>query len=181
MRRHIPNALTIGRLGLTAGFVAAMSLGGSDIRWPLILFIVASITDALDGYLARLWAVESGFGRIMDPVADKVLVLGALVLFASGPWVERTGVAPWMVIVMLGRELIVTGIRGEMESRGVKFGAMVWGKIKTIVQTIVIPLMMLLILLDAAQPANDVLAWLLVVVTVLSGVPYVRAAMRRVP
>ncbi|MHC4590858.1 MAG: CDP-alcohol phosphatidyltransferase family protein, partial [Planctomycetota bacterium] len=112
------------------------------------LFILAAITDSLDGYLARKWDVTSTFGRIMDPFCDKVLILGGFI-YMAGPrflvpeWVEAgdfwtmaTGVYPWMVAVMLARELLVTGFRGEAEAMGVSFGSNWWGKWKMILQSI---------------------------------------------
>ena len=99
------------------------------------IYIIAALTDIADGYLARKFKVESTFGRIMDPFADKVLNIGAFIYLAGSRFVDPqaveagtfftmiSGVYPWMVVVILARELLVTGIRGEMEGRGIKFGA----------------------------------------------------------
>jgi len=145
---------------MTAAFVAVLSI----YRFPdtnawalpvaLVLFVVAALTDALDGYLARKWQVVSVFGRIMDPFADKVLILGAFVMLA-GPqffatdellWTQVAGVTPWMVVVILGRELLVTTIRAVLESQGVDFSAKWSGKVKMIVQSVGIPVIMLIVI-----------------------------------
>ncbi len=160
-RQQIPNALTLGRLVLAAGFFVVLNQfryapGGTREQWPVllaafVLFILAAVTDALDGHLARAWNVESTFGRIMDPFCDKVLVLGALIYLAGARFVDpqaiadgdfftmASGVYPWMVVLVLARELLVTGIRGTMEGAGVKFGANVWGKLKMILQSVLVP------------------------------------------
>jgi CDP-diacylglycerol--glycerol-3-phosphate 3-phosphatidyltransferase len=154
------------------------------------VFIVAAATDFLDGYLARRWNVVSAFGRVMDPFCDKLLVLGALVCLA-GPrflvpeWAEdgrlltmASGLAPWMVVVMFGRELFVTSIRGVAESSGLTFNAKWGGKAKMMFQSIAIPITMILI---ATAPPGEaawsawtiqILMWATVAVTVWSGLPY---------
>jgi len=153
---------------MTVVFVAVLSV----YRFPdtntwalptaLALFIVAALTDALDGYLARKWQVVSVFGRIMDPFADKVLILGAFVMLAGPgfylaldvsdmrPRGQMSGVASWMAIVILARELVVTTIRAVLESQGVDFSASLWGKLKMIVQSIAIPVLLLLVMLGAS-------------------------------
>ena len=110
MRQHIPNAMTLARLGMTIAFVALLSLyeyrtNQDSILLPaaLVLFVVAALTDALDGYLARKWGVVSVFGRIMDPTADKLLILGAFIMLASPSFTggddsryQVSGVSSWM-------------------------------------------------------------------------------------
>ena len=201
VRRSLPNTLTVLRLVLAAAFFAALNVyryPGHNDAWANLaigLFILAAITDALDGYLARKWDVISTFGRIMDPFCDKVLVLGAFI-YLAGPrfvvaeWVDAglfgtmaTGVYPWMVVVMLARELLVTGFRGEAESKGVSFASTWSGKAKMILQSIMIPIVLFLVVnvhthLD--EPLNMAARWICyvlvyatVIVTVWSGLPYV--------
>lgn len=203
-REHLPNQLTILRAILAGVFFIVLN----QYRYPDTntwalwvangIFIVAAITDWLDGYFARKWQVESTFGRIMDPFCDKLLVLGAF-LYLAGPRflipeaVEAgqfttmiSGVYPWMVVVMLARELLVTGIRGEMEGRGMKFGAKTAGKLKTIFQLVITPLILVIIWLDPYhnQDLNwlgwvrDVLVYLTVSLTVVSAWPYISATMK---
>jgi CDP-diacylglycerol--glycerol-3-phosphate 3-phosphatidyltransferase len=207
-KKHIPNLLTMLRLVLAAAFFTLLAFYRFDaVRYGLlipsiVLFIAAAVTDALDGYYARLWQVESKFGRIMDPFCDKVLILGAL-MFLAGPgfgfyvWMsvdglaelgphQVSGVYPWMVVVILARELLVTGIRGEMEGSGHKFGANLWGKLKMILQSVVVPAVLLIVFLFDSEIylaewlawTRDILVYATVVMTVLSGLPYMTGAYR---
>jgi len=207
-QRNFPNALTVARLVFSIAFFAALSLYQFPDTRPvlldvaLFLFMVAAVTDWLDGALARKWEVTSVFGRIMDPVCDKVLVIGAFV-FLAGPMFSYdpaaymspspmdiprpnlpafrmiSGVYPWMVVLILGRELLVTAIRGLMEAQGVAFGASWSGKAKMILQSIVVPI--LIFVIGHANPienawvavVRDVLVGLTLLVTVSSGWPYI--------
>ncbi len=166
-QRNLPNALTIARVMMTAAFVAVLSttdvsvMSRRHLGSALALFVVAALTDALDGYLARRWNVISVFGRIMDPLADKILVLGAFVMLAGptfhaqhlialhqGPWQGQvSGVYPWMVVIILARELLITSLRAIMESRGVDFSANWTGKSKMIAQSVGVPAILLVLYL----------------------------------
>ena len=183
---QIPNALTMLRLVLAVAFFVLLSLPGTasctcDLSIATGLFVVAALTDALDGFLARRWQVVSRFGRIMDPFCDKVLVLGAFVLLAGPQLSGLSHVQPWMVVVMLSRELLVTAIRSDMEAGGSAFGAVLWGKLKMILQSVAVPAILLAI---AWLPADAMLrdwpmrglVWLTVAATVMSGLPYLVAA-----
>ncbi len=201
MYQHLPNALTILRLVLAGVFFVVLNQyrypdGDDWVLWvSLGLFVTAAITDVLDGYLARKWKVETTFGRIMDPFCDKVLVLGAFIYLAGPRFVDPSqpsaffnmvsGVYPWMIALILARELLVTGIRDEMESRGVRFGARISGKLKTLLQVIVIPFLLGIAALDPRQPGREWMAWVrdilvyaTVIVTAVSGIPYVTSAIR---
>jgi CDP-diacylglycerol---glycerol-3-phosphate 3-phosphatidyltransferase len=201
-RRQLPNALTLLRVILAGAFFAALNA----FRYPdhkpawgniaIALFIIAAITDALDGYLARKWKVESVFGRLMDPFCDKVLILGAFI-YLTGPrftvpeWVEEksyftmaTGVYPWMVVLILARELLVTGIRGIIEGMGMS-GASNWsGKAKMILQSIAVPIVLFLVI--NFRPSEQAwarytctgLIYLTLFVTVWSGMPYITGLRR---
>lgn len=213
----LPNTLTMARVVLAVVFFGVLCLGeyrpiAAGAAWSVrsgaafgqnvflligaVLFIAAAATDALDGHLARRWKVVSRFGRVMDPFADKLLVLGAFVMLAAPMFrvfapgdphtsFQATRVASWMVIVILGRELLVTSLRGVMEADGVDFSATLSGKLKMILQSAVVPAV--LVMLAFATPwvgtptrvLLDVLVWGTVIVTAASGVPYVRRAVRR--
>ena len=197
IRRSLPNALTLLRLVLAAGFFATLNAyryPDENTAWAAVaigIFIAAAITDALDGHLARKWGVTSKFGRLMDPFCDKVLILGAFIYLASprfvvNEWVEEptfftmaTGVYPWMVVVILVRELLVTGVRGVIESMGVSFGAKFSGKLKMILQSVAIPTVLFVVITFKphehiwALRICDVLVYATVIVTVWSGLPYV--------
>jgi CDP-diacylglycerol--glycerol-3-phosphate 3-phosphatidyltransferase len=167
-RRWVPNAITLSRLVLSLVFFFQLTLWrcpsnwtggphgvGADQVWRLWLaaacFGIAAGTDALDGYLARRWGAVTRFGRIMDPFADKILVVGAFVMLAGpqfsietqGRLVQITGVETWMVVVILGRELLVTSIRAVLEAEGKDFSASFSGKLKMVVQSIAIPLVLI--------------------------------------
>ena len=196
LQRQIPNVLTLLRIVFAAGFFGALScyrFPDTGIAWANVavgLFVIAAVTDALDGALARRWNVVSTFGRIMDPFCDKVLVLGAFVYLSGGrfmvkEWFDEdrlltmaSGVYPWMVVVILARELFVTSIRGVAESQGVAFGSKLSGKLKMILQSITIPLVLFLVV---NWPPTDYdwnlwlcnsLMWITIGITIWSGIPY---------
>ena len=201
-RLHTPNALTILRLVLAIGCFIALAqcdfqLGGHQpvaALWiAAILFVVAAITDALDGYLARRWHAITRFGRVIDPFADKILVLGAFVMLAGGQFVvvaepqgliakQVSGIEPWMVIVILARELLITSLRGLVEQQGGDFSAALPGKIKMIVQSLAVPLILITLAISqtpgegAARQIILATAWLVTLVTAWSAVPYIARA-----
>lgn len=182
-RAVAPNAITSARLVMTAGVVVALSAGSGPETLVIAaaLFVVAAASDAVDGWLARRWNAVSRFGRIADPLTDKLLVLSAFVMMAGPALSARTGVAPWMAAVLLARELLVTTIRAEREAGGIDASALWAGKAKMVVQSLTVPLVLAL---AAARPHADAPAlaraavWTTVAVTVLSAAPYVRAATR---
>jgi CDP-diacylglycerol--glycerol-3-phosphate 3-phosphatidyltransferase len=205
MYRQVPNALTVLRLVLAGVFFLVLNLYryGAEPRndWALIVsvlvFILAAVTDAMDGSLARRWHVESTFGRIMDPFCDKVLIIGAFIYLAGARFVDPiavqngsfftmiTGVYPWMVAILLARELLVTSVRGELEGQGVHFGANTWGKLKMILQSVGVPVILAIVWLDPAMPGREWLGWVrdilvyaIVIATVFSGIPYITQAVR---
>ena len=195
-REHIPNILTMARVLFAAGFFGALSayrFPDTGVFWGNIavgLFVIAAITDALDGALARRWNVVSTFGRIMDPFCDKVLVLGAFIYLSGGrfmvkEWFEEdhlltmaSGVYPWMVVVILARDLFVTSIRGVAESQGIAFGAKLSGKLKMIFQSVAIPLVLFLVVNFPLTEYAWIfwlcngLMWSTILITIWSGIPY---------
>ncbi|MBX3405183.1 MAG: CDP-diacylglycerol--glycerol-3-phosphate 3-phosphatidyltransferase [Phycisphaeraceae bacterium] len=210
--RSLPNLLTTSRVLLAVVFFVLLSwyrhrasvapgregsvLTGADwlLLWAAAVFGVAAITDALDGYFARRWQQVSVFGRIMDPFADKLLVVGAFVFLAGPgfstdgrPAEQISGVYPWMVVVVLGRELLVTSIRAAFEGAGVSFGASLSGKLKMVLQSVCVPAVLVLIALadpgesphHVAEPARlgrvliDTIVWATMAATVWSGLPYI--------
>ncbi len=183
---HTPNALVGVRLALSVGvFVLLFRDGIAENETQLMLaaglFIAAAITDALDGFLARRWNAITRFGRIMDPLADKILIIGSLVLLAGPTFDETAGFTGWMVIVIVTRELLVTSLRGMLESEGIDASANWSGKAKMILQSISIPLILLLLAFHGLNEQNrglviDGLAWLTTIVTALSVVPYITKA-----
>ena len=169
----------------------------------VVVFAVAAFTDFVDGLLARRWKVVSVFGRVMDPFGDKLLVIGAFVFLAgpgfmpigsvysekylvlatdNGQLVPSTGVRPWMVAVILARELFVTSIRGVLEGMGIDFSAGWSGKGKMILQSVTAPVALFVAVnpfaLDSVVwvAARDILVWLTVIVTLWSAWPYLSRA-----
>jgi len=202
--RHVPNLLTTGRLLLAGVFFALLGYyqyqgrGQSLLNIAFIIYLIALFTDFLDGYLARRWKVEGAFGRVVDPFVDKVLVIGSFIFFAGKNFIipspeakfvvyTITGVAPWMVVVILARELLVTSFRGLGEGAGQNFGAAFSGKVKMVVQSVTILVVLVYVNYFAAHAGSgyephtkafrDFCVWATVVVTVVSGLAYVRRAL----
>lgn len=200
MFRHVPNALTAGRLVLAAIFFILLSYyqheGRGDpslLNTAFVIYLIALFTDFLDGHLARKWKVEGAFGRVVDPFVDKVLVLGSFIFFAGKNFVIQvehvhvvktiTGVAPWMVVLILARELFVTSLRGISESSGKSFGAVFSGKLKMVLQSATILVILLYVnyfershgdIERYARHVRDVFIWLTILITLLSGLSYIR-------
>lgn len=166
----IPNALTVSRLVFAGLFFLSLEFARRPIHdeWWLVsaasLFVLGALTDALDGWLARRWNVVSVFGRVMDPVADKILVIGAFIYLAGPAFlttvhsgsggvrpVQATGVEAWMVVLILLRELIVTSIRAMLESRGIDFSASMTGKLKMVSQSLAVPAVLCLVAIGSNQ------------------------------
>ena len=128
---NVPNLLTLSRLPLSALLFWFIS----QEAWLacLVVFLIASITDALDGWWARRFNQFTTFGRVFDPLIDKIMVGGAFIYLMQVP---AAGLLPWMVTTVVGRELLITGVRGYVESLGKKFGADWFGKLKMIWQCV---------------------------------------------
>jgi CDP-diacylglycerol---glycerol-3-phosphate 3-phosphatidyltransferase len=200
MYRHVPNLITIIRLLLTLAFFVILNLNDQNnfqrqMGAGFVVFLVASLTDILDGYLARKWQVESAFGRIVDPFVDKILICGAFIFFSSNHFVDGavrteqfgqvkfiTGVEPWMVVTLVAREFLITSIRGLAEAQGVAFRADWAGKIKMFTQSFaaaaVLVDLALLTRVHWVHVARDVAIWVTVIVTILSATTYVLRAYR---
>jgi len=170
----IPNLLTIGRLILIPVFVVLLLVSDGGHSWPAaIVFGVAGVTDQVDGWLARRRNQTSAFGSLLDPIADKVLVLATLVMLIG------EGVAPaWMIAAIVAREIAVSGLRLAALERGVVMGARDLGKLKTWVQSAAA----IVAGLQAAGAWDaDVAWWVLLAATLLtwiSGLDYARVAPR---
>jgi len=158
----------MGRMLSVPVFIVVLMLGHYYIS--AVIFILASITDMLDGMIARKYGLVTNFGKIMDPLADKVLVVSALVCL-----VQLGDVAGWMVIVILAREFTVTGLRTVAAAEGVVIAAGATGKIKTILQMIAIPAILIRNwpFYYIGIPFATVMLWASVIMTVVSGVEYV--------
>ena len=187
---NLPNRITLTRLVLAIVFFVLLSQY-SQLRpqpWMLdvavAIFIIAAVTDILDGYIARKFGQETPLGRVLDPFVDKVLVCGTFILFVGPGFVDAAGknvteVQGWMVVLIVGRELLVTGLRGFSESRGVAFGASLHGKLKMWMQSIAAPVILFIVAHEASWPGatwlvtiKQIFVWATVIVTALSTVQY---------
>ena len=162
---NLPNKLTVARMICVPIFVILYMQGLSIPAF--IVFIAASLTDMLDGKIARKYNLVTNFGKIMDPLADKVLVYAAFCLF-----LENGAMPAWMLIVILTREFVVAGMRTVAASEGIVIAAGMSGKIKTVLQMIAVPLL----ILDnpgLIHTLAQVFLWASLVMTVVSGTEYV--------
>lgn len=167
---NTPNMLTILRIILVPVFMflALYDLFPYSAAVALLVFIVACATDWLDGYLARKNNQVTNFGKIMDPLADKMLVTAALLCL-----VYETVVSPWVVAIILAREFIVSGIRIVAASEGNVIAASIWGKLKTVWQFIAICIALVLVDFAEYHMVIDVCMWIAALLTVVSGVDYI--------
>ena len=131
---NLPNKLTVSRLFMTVAFLAALSTSFPFHETVgLVLFVVGGLTDSLDGYLARRDKLITNFGILMDPLADKIMVCSAFIAFVGLGWMPA-----WMVIIVVARELAITGLRLLAASKNVVLAAESYGKHKTTSQIITI-------------------------------------------
>ena len=161
---NLPNKLTIFRVILVIPFVALM-LNGYDL-WAVAVFIIASLTDLLDGKIARKYNLITDFGKFMDPLADKLLVCAAMICL-----VEMGRLPAWMVIVIISREFIISGFRLVASDNGVVIAASYWGKFKTTFQRLMI-IVLILNLGGVFDIIGLVLTWIALILTVVSLIDY---------
>jgi len=174
---NVPNTLTVSRLGLAVCVFAL--IGAGSYSWALAIFVLAALTDALDGYFARLLKQDTAIGRQLDPLIDKVIVSGCYIYLATIP---GTRVMPWMVTTIVVRELLIQGLRSHLEGKGEPFGARMTGKLKTLVQCLSISAVLLCLAIEPAPSSawfsvRDGLTWLAVALTLYSGLSYVWIAL----
>ena len=167
---NIPNYLTVFRIILIPVFIVLMLI---DVPYghyfAALVFVVAALTDSLDGYLARKWKQITKLGIILDPLADKLLVTSALVIL-----VELGKIPGWITIIIIGREFAVTGLRSVKAEEGVIIPASKWGKWKTVTQ---IGAVLVVILEEVYLPYINLplglwAMYLATVITIISGAEY---------
>lgn len=144
--RSVPNWLTLVRLALIPIFVILMVDPNRAMVWvATVVFVIAAVTDYLDGYLARRLRAVTELGKLLDPLADKILVMAALVMLAAQrmPTTGEGWVPGWMVVIVLAREIWVTGLRGIAATHGVVVAASGAGKVKSVLQMVAIVLLLL--------------------------------------
>ncbi len=165
---NLANKLTVFRVVLVPFYVAFMlfDITVCSRYIALAIFVIATITDKLDGTIARKYNMITSFGKFMDPIADKLLVCSALVcLTALGE------IPAWVVIIIIAREFIISGIRLIAAENGVAIAASWWGKIKTIAQMVMI--IVILINSDILYIPEQVLIYLSLLLTVVSAIDYI--------
>ena len=183
MKMNLPNKLTIFRVILIVPFVILLLGSANGWGWftaicggimefidyiAVAIFMIACVTDMLDGKIARKYNLVTNFGKFMDPLADKLLVCSALICL-----VEMGRLPAWIVIVIIAREFIISGFRLVASDNGIVIAASYWGKFKTVSQMI----MVVLLLLNIGHPffviLSTVFVWIAVILTVVSLVDYV--------
>lgn len=184
----LANKITLVRFALALVCFAVLALWG---RWPdhnltilnvsAALFLIVSLSDVVDGYVARKYGEETEIGRIADPIVDKVLVCGILILTQRIPLVA--GLVPaWIVVVVVVREFAVSGIRAAAEAKGIPFPANVWGKLKTFAQNVLVGASIMHPAWAAGQAWADwfttISGWAAAATTIVSGIIYAGEARR---
>lgn len=175
-----PNAITLSRFVLSLVLFVLIWLDG---YWQTsaVVFIIAALTDFLDGYLARKYGQVTVLGRILDPFVDKIIICGSFIFLLAWP---KSGVTAWVTFVIVAREMFITQLRAFLEQRGTDFSAKWSGKIKMVVQCAAVPLCLLSLSQDFLASwksfssettlllLRDVTIWATVAITVYSGVEY---------
>lgn len=176
MRERIwnaPNIISMSRMVLS--FVLFALLSFTD-WWTTaaVLFVIAIATDAVDGYIARKYNLVTTFGRILDPLVDKVIVCGSFIFLQQ---LEGSGVTAWVTLIIVIREIYITSLRGFLEQQGIDFSAKFTGKLKLIIQAFAIPVCILS--LESSFQGNatflmirDILVYGTILITVYSGIEY---------
>ncbi len=168
---NLPNKLTMFRIVLIPVFLVLLFMGGQAMRYAaLAVFCIASLTDCLDGYIARKYNLITNFGKFMDPLADKLLVCSAMIALIS---VESVVMLPaWVVIIIIAREFMITGFRTLAAEQNVVIAAGFWGKLKTISQMIMIIVLLLNIDNGVFTYLSYALIGIATVLTIVSAVDY---------
>ena len=168
---NLPNKLTLSRVIMVPFFVVFILLVPQYLffKWiALAIFVIASLTDLLDGKIARKYNLVTNFGKFMDPLADKLLVCSAFICF-----IELDKLPTWMVLIVIAREFIISGFRLVAADNGIVIAASMWGKYKTAVSMV----MICFVIADLSNPVfyyiTQVLIWASLILTVVSLIDYI--------
>lgn len=167
---NLPNKLTVLRVLMIPFFVVFMLLDivpGMDKWIALVIFAVASLTDLLDGKIARKYNLVTNFGKFMDPLADKLLVSSAMICL-----VEMGRLPAWIVIIIISREFIISGFRLVASDSGIVIAASYWGKFKTVFQMVMI-IVLIMDLGPAFAMLETILIHIALILTVVSLIDYI--------
>ena len=180
---NLPNKLTVFRVILIVPFVLLLLGGHSEWGWfhtifggimaytdyiALVIFIVASLTDMLDGKIARKYNLVTNFGKFMDPLADKLLVCSAMICL-----IDMDRIPAWIVIVIISREFIISGFRLVASDNHVVIAASYWGKFKTTFQMLMVIVLILNIQMPFFQILGVILTYVALILTVVSLIDYI--------
>ena len=168
---NLPNKLTVLRMVLVPFFVASLLLSQNNdsLKWvALALFVIASLTDFADGYIARKYNLITNFGKFMDPLADKILTISGMICL-----IELGRIPSWIVCIIVAREFIISGFRLIAAENGVVIAANMWGKLKTNFQMFMIIFMIMNI--PQFQIVTNILMWIALALTIISLVTYISA------
>lgn len=180
---NLPNLLTLSRILAVPALVACFFFSGDTARWiAVIIFLAAAISDFFDGYLARLWSQQSSFGRMLDPIADKLLVAATLLMLTAAETVS--GVHIWAAVIILAREVLVSGLREFLAELRVSVPVTQLSKWKTAIQLTAIGFLI-------AGPAGDKIfaytttlgltgLWVAAILTLYTGYDYLKAGLDHV-
>ena len=170
---NLPNKLTVLRVILVPFFVVFLLLSKTteSMKWiALVLFIAASLTDLLDGKIARKYNLVTTFGKFMDPLADKVLTISGMICL-----IELGRIPSWIVVIIVAREFIISGFRLIATEHGIVIAANYWGKWKTTFQMIMIILM--IVNLPALAMVTQIVMWIALALTIISLITYIQQNM----
>ncbi len=167
VKMNLPNKLTMLRVIMIPFFIVFLLVPITPYdKWiALVIFILASLTDLLDGKIARKYNLITNFGKFMDPLADKLLVCSALICL-----IELNKIPAWMVIIIIAREFIISGFRLVASDNGVVIAASYWGKFKTTFQMAAVCL--LIADIEAINLLTQIILWIAVILTVVSLIDY---------
>ena len=168
---NLPNKLTVLRMVLVPFFVATLLLSKTNdtLKWvALALFVIASLTDFADGYIARKYNLITNFGTFMDHLADKILTVSGMICL-----IELGRIPSWIVVIIVAREFIISGFRLIAAENGVVIAANYWGKFKTTFQMFMIILMIMNI--PQLQIVTNIVMWIALALTIISLVTYINA------
>lgn len=162
------NKITLIRIAMVPLFIVLYKIPGALCHWlAAATFVIAAITDGVDGYVARHYNQVTNFGKFIDPLADKLLVTAALICF-----VADGSVPDWVTVIILAREFMVTSLRTVAVTQNVVIAASIWGKLKTVVQIILVVAVLVLPAHPVLDALKTVLVYAAMIITVLSGVDY---------
>ena len=171
---NLPNKLTILRVLMIPIFIFVLLAEpfGEISKWIAVaIFIIASLTDFLDGHIARKYNLVTNFGKFMDPLADKLLVCSAMIAL-----VGMNRLASWIAIIIIAREFIISGFRLVAADNGIVIAASYWGKFKTVFQMTAV--ILLIFNIPALSLLTDIVLWIAVILTVVSLADYVAKNIR---